>query len=189
MTAVFCVLSMASSAMAAKTLEYDILKEGEPIGKEVVTLQDKGGTTEVDVVTNTRVNVLFLNFVYDHQRKEIWKNGRMVFMDAKTNDDGDHHAYVLDAQDDNIALEVDGKQVHAEKGALPLTLWSKAVLDKTVLLSVIDAQPYKVKISALGDNHFKIDGDVNRELWFADDGYLQKAAFKRKGFLIEFVRK
>lgn len=180
---------MSKSVLAAQTLEYTILKEGEPIGHENVVIDMDGDKTIVDVETETHVKVLFLNFNYEHKRKETWLSNELVSMQSKTNDDGSPHTYNLTRQGDVLALNVDGKDVSADKDALPLTLWGKAALNRKVLLSVIDAQPYKVETTQLGENHYKVSGDIERELWFSKDGYLEKAAFKRKGFLIEFLRK
>jgi hypothetical protein len=37
-------------------------------------------------------------------------------------------------------------------------------------------------------DHFRITGDVERDLWYGADGYLLKAAFQRSGYPIEVVR-
>ncbi|GGF55456.1 hypothetical protein GCM10011332_06070 [Terasakiella brassicae] len=184
-----CALVVSHAAMAATTLEYAILKEGEPIGKEVVVINDSDKGVNVDVVTKTNVKMLFLEFNYEHQRREVWENGELVSMHSRTNDDGTHHEYSVTRQTDGLQVLYDGKNKNFDAKALPLSLWSKAALYRNVLFSVIDAEPFKTQTVALDDNHFKIDGDITRELWFADDGYLQKAAFKRKGFLIELLRK
>jgi len=180
---------VATVAQAAQSLEYAILKEGEPIGKEVVVINDTPNGQNVDVFTQTNVKLLFLEFNYEHQRREVWENGKLVEMEAKTNDDGSHHEYRLIREGDALVVHGKEKQTRFDGNALPLSLWSKAALNRPLLLSVIDGEPFKIETTQLADNHFRIDGDITRELWFADDGYLQKAAFKRKGFLIEFLRK
>jgi len=184
-----CAFLVSQAAWAATTLEYTILKEGEPIGKEVVAINDTDKGYNVDVVTQTNVKMLFLEFNYEHQRHEVWENGELVAMQSRTNDDGTHHEYNVTRTADGLQVMYDGKRKTFDLKSLPLSLWSKAALNRPVLFSVIDAEPYKIETKALGEDHFKIDGEITRELWFADDGYLEKAAFKRKGFLIEFVRK
>lgn len=180
---------VATVAQAAQSLEYAILKEGEPIGKEVVVINDKPNGQNVDVFTQTNVKLLFLEFNYEHERREVWEDGELVAMEAKTNDDGSHHEYRLSRDGEALVLHAKEKETRYDGSALPLSLWSKAALNRPILLSVIDGEPFKTKTTELGENHYRIDGDITRELWFADDGYLQKAAFKRKGFLIEFLRK
>lgn len=184
-----CMSVAASAVQAATTLEYAILKEGEPIGKEVVVVNEDAKGFNVDVVTQTNVKVLFMEFNYEHQRREVWENGELVSMHAKTNDDGSHHEYSVSRDPNGLKVQYAGKEKQFDAKAMPLSLWSKAALYRSTLFSVIDAEPFKTQTVALGENHFKIDGDITRELWFADDGYLQKAAFTRKGFLIEFLRK
>lgn len=178
----------ALAADAASVLEYKILKEGEPIGTETVTLNEVDGRTMVDVKTETHVQVLFLKFDYSHERREIWKDGQLLSVTSRTNDDGTPHHYELLRGEDGFGLMKNGKKQKLDETVLPLTLWTKAVVDRPVLLSVIDAEPYKVTTTKVGDNHYKMEGDIQRELWFSKDGYLQKVAFKRKGFDIELQR-
>ncbi|WP_417797545.1 DUF6134 family protein [Terasakiella pusilla] len=178
----------ALAADAASVLEYTILKEGKAIGSETVTLNKMDGRTLVDVKTETHVQVLFLKFDYSHERREIWKDGELLSVTSRTNDDGTPHHYELLRSEDGFGLMKNGKKEILDPSVLPLTLWTKAVVDRPVLLSVIDAEPYKVTTQKLGENHYKMDGDIQRELWFAEDGYLQKVAFKRKGFDIELQR-
>ena len=188
LVALGCTL-LPQFAKAETTLEYDILKEGEPIGREIVRISKEGGETKVNVSTQTDVKVLFLEFHYKHERNEVWKGNELISVVSQTNDDGTEHQYQLQKADGAYLIKVNGEDQTADLDTLPLTLWTKAVLNHPTLLSVIDAQPYQVSTVPVDEGHYRLDGDIQRELWFSKDGYLQKAAFKRKGFLIEFLRK
>ncbi|WP_431860556.1 DUF6134 family protein [Azospirillum sp.] len=193
----------AGSPQAAepKVLTYSILMDGSPVGQEQVRVQPQGDTVKVDVTASTRVKVLFLNFRYDHERQEVWRGGKLESMQARTDDDGKPHSIEMARKGDAWALTVDGKAATAVPTALPLTLWTPEVLKRPTLLSVIDAQPYSVTSQALGTatvdlgtrkveaQHHRISGGVDRDLWYAADGTLLKAQFKRSGYDVVYLLK
>lgn len=180
---------------------YSILMDGSPVGQEQVRVQPQGDTVTVNVTASTRVKVLFLNFRYDHQRQEVWRGGRLESMHARTDDDGKPHSVEMTRKGDGWALTVDGKTSAAAASALPLTLWTPEVLKRPTLLSVIDAQPYPVTVQALGvetldlgsrtveAQRHRISGGIDRDLWYAADGTLLKAQFKRSGYDVVYLLK
>ncbi len=181
-------------------LGYSIRKEGEPIGQERVTINRDGDAALVEVRTTTRAKVLFLEFRYDHNRREEWRGGRLVRMVADTDDDGTKSKLEAVRKDGGWTFTVNGQSAERPGDALPLTLWGRAILDRKELFSIIDAKPYGVQVAALGNEtvnvdgtaqqaeHFRITGDVERDLWYGADGYLLRAAFQRSGYPIEVVR-
>lgn len=191
----------AAAQGTARTLTYQILMGEDPIGSEQVTIDPQGDRTRVTVTATTRVKVLFINFRYDHKREELWKGGILESMTATTDDDGTPHRIEMAREAGGYRLTVDGKTQQAPAGTLPLTLWTPQVLKHTQLLSVIDGAPYKVTARKVGAEsveaggkaqeaaHHRIEGDVERDLWFAADGTLLKTRFKRSGYDITYVLK
>jgi hypothetical protein len=190
-----------SSASASESLNFRVLKDGEPIGYEKVEVIPTATGQTVKVETLTDVRVLFLQFHYDHQRTEQWQDEKLVSVETTTNDDGIHYTYQASFEQDCYAIA--GKGVgkrDACDSAWPLTLWSEDVTDKTALFSVINAEPYTVKTEKVGAEtvvvedreipatHYTMSGDVTRDLWYDTDGKLLKTSFKRKGYDIDFIR-
>lgn len=194
-------LLMASAAGAETTsFSYGIRKEGEPIGREQVRISPQDGGAVVEVETRTRAKVLFLDFHYDHRRREEWRGNTLVRMVADTDDDGTRSHLEAVQADGGWQFTVNGQATHRPGDLLPLTLWGRSVVGKTDLFSIIDAKPYRVKVVSLGTEpvlvggktvpaeHFRMTGDVERDLWYGEDGYLLRAAFQRSGYAIEMVR-
>lgn len=194
-------LGAISSAHADETLNYQVLKDGEPIGFETVEITDTPDGYTAAITTRTDVKVLFLQFQYGHSRLEKWRNDQLVSVDTDTNDDGSPYTYK--AEYEGGCFEVAGKGVakrDACDGAWPLTLWREDVTTKTSLYSVINAEPYAVTTRKTGTEtlainnreipatHYVMTGDVQRDLWYGDDGRLLKTSFKRKGYDIDFIR-
>lgn len=195
--------AVAPVALAADrvSLGFDIRKEGESIGKEQVRIaRADDGTAVVDVQTKTRAKVLFLEFRYDHSRREEWRNGAMVHMVADTDDDGSKFHLEAERSAGGWNFSVNGQASERPGDLLPLTLWGRSILEKSELFSIIDAKPYKVKVEALGSEqvsvggqmvtaeHFRMSGGVERDLWYGSDGFLLRATFQRSGYPIEIVR-
>ncbi|MCW2246130.1 hypothetical protein M2352_001721 [Azospirillum fermentarium] len=193
----------AASAADARTDRYTILKDGDPIGTEDIRFEPQGDTLKVSVTTTTRVKVLFVNFRYDHKRDEVWRGGTLESVTATTDDDGTPHTLALArGKDGGYTLTVDGKTSALPATTLPLTLWTREVLKRPVLLSVIDGHPYQVRSDSVGSEtvttaggqaiptqHHRIGGEVERDLWFAADGRLVKTQFKRSGYDIVYLLK
>lgn len=199
--ALTAAVATAQPAWAELTaLDYDIRKEGEPIGREQVRINQQDGAATVEVQTRTRAKVLFMEFHYDHSRREEWRDGALVRMVADTDDDGTRSRLEVSRSPSGWTLAVNGQPSQRAGDLLPLTLWGRAVLDKRELFSVIDAKPYRVKVEPLGAEtlsiggrpvsaeHFRMTGDVERDLWYGADGYLVRATFQRAGYAIEMVR-
>lgn len=200
MAAAFAVSAALPARAETVALDYDIRKEGEPIGREHVRINRQDGIATVEVQTRTRAKVLFLEFHYDHGRREEWRDGVLVRMVADTDDDGTKSHLDATRSDSGWDFTVNNQPSQRSGDLLPLTLWGRAVLDKTELFSVIDAKPYRVRVASLGAenitidgrtvvaDHFRITGDVERDLWYGANGYLVRAAFQRSGYAIEMVR-
>lgn len=193
----------AAEAAEARTDRYTILKDGDPIGTEDIRFEPQGDALKVSVTTTTRVKVLFVNFRYAHKRDEVWRGGRLESVTATTDDDGTPHSLsMVRGADGGYSLTVDGKTSPQPADALPLTLWTREVLKRPVLLSVIDGRPYQVHSESVGSEtvttaggqaiptqHHRIGGEVERDLWFAADGRLVKTRFTRSGYDIVYLLK
>jgi hypothetical protein len=202
MVALSPLAALAQDGQAATTtLRYEIRMEGDPIGTETVTVANQGPQRTVTVETTTEAQVLFFTFHYTHQRTEQWADGQLTAMTAHTDDDGtvtDLAARALTGA--GWHFTVNGTASERGEQSLPLTLWTSAVIQQDHLFSVIDAAPYAVQVAALGAEplaigsrtaeaqHYKMTGDVSRELWFDDEGHLLRTTFTRKGYPIEIVR-
>lgn len=194
------ILTAPVSAAAAQPISYVILKDGEPIGHETLAITKDGDQTTVEVRTETRVKVLFLDFHYSHRREEIWRAGQLQHMVADTDDDGTIHHIEVTRGRGGTTLTLDGVVKDMPDEALPLSLWSKAILDRKILYGVSDAAPYHVTIQSLGAGsvahndqetaaeRYRISGEVERDLWYGSDGLLLKTTFERRGYPIEIVR-
>lgn len=181
-------------------LNYEIRKDGQVIGREDVSVDRRGDDLVVEVETHSRTTVLFMAFAFDHKRREEWRDGRLVRVVADTNDDGTTTELEAVRGDSSWRVVVNGTAGERPANAFPASLWTVKAVEAAALFGTIDAAPYQVRVSSRGDEsitvmggtvvarHYRLDGDLERDLWYGADGTLLKTTFKRKGFPIEFVR-
>jgi len=194
----FVTLTAAQAAMPEK-LSYVMLKEGEPVGTHTFAFTQQGDALQVDAESHSKAKVFFMTFIYDHTRRETWKDGQFESLVSKTDDDGTPHEVSVSRQDDAIVGTADGTAVSLTADALPVTLWNKAVLKTGTLYSALDMGPMKVKVTGpkretvkingqdMEADYYFMEGDLVRHLWYAPDGTFLKTEFKKKGFKIEWV--
>lgn len=200
LAAAIAALTGAASAWAEpQVLHYEIRKDGEAIGSEIVRIDSQGTDLVVDVENHSRATVLFMDFVFDQRRHEEWRGAALRKMTSRTNDDGTVTQLEVRHGADGWAITVNGAGVNRPVDALPASLWTDKVVGTSSLFGTIDATAYAVQVTNLGQEnlplggrmlsaaHYRLSGDLERELWYGADGTLLKTSFKRKGFPIEFV--
>jgi hypothetical protein len=161
---------------------FDIFRDGNKIGTEVVEIDKDRDTTNITFTTHISVVVLFIQaYHFDHSATETWTGGRFVSYKALTDDNGTKHSVTAIAAGDKVDLEVDGKQSEAAPDLLPASWWNKDFLNRTDMLDSETGRLISIKVTDLGDetlvqngakieaHHYKISGDLDRDLWFDGD--------------------
>ena len=193
-----------SVALHAETLHFDVTRDGSPIGHHIFTFSGDDNERHVDVSTRLKVKALFVTvFRYEHDRKEVWKKGKLVSLKSKTHNDGSDETL-------NVTREGHEFQMVNHKGigqnidattTLPVTLWTSKITDLTSLFSALDGRNYQVAFEKVGTDtvsinytkvhttHYKMTGDLERDLWYDDQNRLVKVAFMKNGSKIIYIRK
>jgi len=193
------LMSVASfdAQAASKTLEYTVLRDGKPIGTHAYTIDTNGADTQVQVSTDIQVKVLFITaYKFKHNSQEVWSNGRLVSLKSTTDDDGTDKALTAKAEDGKITLDsmVKGqdRRQFAAAAAIPASLWNPAIVTQTAIVNTLDGKLMKVKVANVGSeqvdaggakvtaHHYKISGELTRDLWFDDAGRLVRVSFPDK---------
>src|SRR5450755_3651225 len=74
---------------AARSWHFAALLDGKHIGEHDFVLARHGDEVVVDNVAHFKVVVAFIPlYVYDHQNHEVWRNGCVVSVSSRTNDNG-----------------------------------------------------------------------------------------------------
>lgn len=191
--------------LAQEILEYDILRDGAVIGEQLVEIQEGGqgqGMT-VEVSQTIEVKALFV-VLYNryHKRQETWEDGRIVAIEAETDDDGDLYDLTIVAEDGGYTRTVNGetRTFGDDYGFAPD--WNLAAAGERKALSAQTDEIYDpLYLEKLGEEELSLpsgryrterwqaSGDFERDLWYDGDGRLVRMLFESRGSEIEYRRR
>ncbi len=172
---------------AAKTHQsYDIIRQGDTIGVNTVDVERRGDTVQVKIGTKILVKVMFIEaYRFDHDSTETWKAGQLVAFQSETNDNGTKHKVSVTSAADKLDILADGKHIDAPLTLRPASFWDKSFDAQKELFDPKNGKRLAVQIKDLGDDkiavhgaqrqarHYKISGDMQRDVWFDGDVLLR----------------
>lgn len=174
-------------------LDFTVFRNGDPIGHHEITVEQTADSETVAIKTNIVVEVAYIPvYRFEHTGREVWRNGRLISLRSKTNDDGDKHTLDVSAKADHLDVDGDGATSSADVNILPASLWNHDIVGKTILLNTLTGKQMSVAVSDLGADtitahgatiaahHYKLTGDLKRELWYDQSNTLVQVKLKAK---------
>ncbi|MFV1743662.1 MULTISPECIES: DUF6134 family protein [unclassified Phaeobacter] len=169
-------------------LSFDVVRKGKDIGDHTYSFSGAGNSFTVTVATDIAVKIPLIRttaYSFQHASVEQWKGGKLQNISSKTNDDGEPH-----------------QLKSANNGTLPASLWNDDIVRSQQLMNTIDGKIMKVRVADLGNetvmtkrgavavHHYRMSGDLARDLWYDADGNLAQVAFKADdGSTVMYIRK
>lgn len=186
-------------------LTFTVLRDGTEIGQHRLRFQRDGLDLIVDIDTDLQVRLagILPVFRFQHEGREVWRNGRLISMDTRTNDDGTRDFVRGRAIGESFAIESAGKRALMKPDILPTSYWNRSLVEhrKLELLNSQDGRTLSVEIQPAGEElveaagmlvwaqRYLIRGDLDQEIWFDGDGAWVKGRFRAfDGSLIEYRR-
>ena len=185
-------------------IEFDIYRNNKHIGTHVFSFKKSEGQLAVESEINFEIKKLGIVFYRYHVKgTEIYKEGKLIKFNSKTNQN-DKHKYV------NLKLEdgeytIDGSSY---KGKVPVdyvlgTWWNHSIVKAKAQISAVSGRIIKQKVTFLGKETIKFgdksyntlhynfsstdkklvkDKKLNTDVWY-DEETLNwvKASFEKKG--------
>ena len=185
-------------------IEFDIYRNNKHIGTHIFSFKKLEGQLTVESEINFEIKKLGIVFYSYHVKgTEIYKAGKLIKFNSKTNQN-DKHKYV------NLKLEdgeytIDGSSY---KGKTPVTYvlgtwWNHSIVEAKAQISAVSGRIIKQKVTFLGketikfgdksynalhynfsstDKKLKKDKKLNTDVWY-DEKTLNwvKATFNKKG--------
>lgn len=186
------VIGPASAATAPTgDLSFTVLRNGDRIGTDVLSFEKRSNQMIVHVKTDIAVKIAFITvYRFTHRSREVWTNGRMTFIESRTNDDGTHHTLHAEARNGELVVDGDNKQSIAPAQIVPASLWDHDIVKSRTLLDTLNGTQMTINVRDLGPEqvmvrgqpttarHYVLTGQLNRELWYDNRGVLVQAKFK-----------
>ncbi len=185
----------------ADALNFRVLRDGDPIGSHRVSFRRVGEETHVHIALELEIGFGFITlFRYEHENREVWRDGRLLSLDARTHDDGDEHWVKARAGDAGLEVEGSTGRYLAPADTLPTSYWNKAMVGQTRLLDTQSGRLIDVEVKpagrerivvggrAIDAQRYEISGDLQASLWYDLDDRWIGMAFTARGSGIDYER-
>jgi hypothetical protein len=182
-------------------IRFDVLRDGDKVGAHVVRFARDRDTLFVHSKFDLAIRLLgFTIYDYRYVSRALWRDGRLIELEARTDDDGKEHW--VRAGVDGEGLEVNGPagRFVAPMDVLPTNHWNAVVLGSDRVLNTLTGNLNRVEIVDLGDavvetaagrraaRHFRYTGELETEVWYDARGRWVKLRFQAKdGSTIDYV--
>jgi hypothetical protein len=187
---------------AAGTVEYRIdHSKYDEIGSHVVSFSRNGADLVVDVAINIEVKILFITLhSLVSERRETWRDGRMVAYAAHTDENSDLVDVSARAEGGKLIVEGPGGRAEADGSVFPTHPWNPEIVSGTVQMDTKTGKLLNVSVAPAGaeaivvggraveTRKYKVTGDMERELWFDGDGNWIQLRFPKDGETLTFTR-
>lgn len=172
----------AQAGEGAYDAAFEILRRGQPIGFHVVDVEQTADGFVVDTRIEMKVKFGPIPvYRYEHVSHEVWRDGDVVSIDSRTNDNGDKHSVVAARENDILMIDATGFKGPAPEGAFPSSYWNKAITRTTTLLNTQTGELIDVTVLKKGvtqspggtpAEQFMLAGTVALNLWYNGDQWV-----------------
>lgn len=180
-----------SNAPATDKLAFEVLRKGKPIGTHTIAFTPNGNNLQVDIDIRLDVKFLMFNaYSYRHKNQEIWRDGRLVQIETKTDDDGENFFVNGRANGEGFDVNSSAGEATAPATIIPTSYWDPAIVEQNKLLNTQNGELLEVSVASgdeteivVGDEtvdarHYVMSGDLDLELWYDSDGILSRIRFE-----------
>jgi len=191
--AILTTLMLPAAALANPTLEtykYAINRNGEQIGTHTIELMRNGQETLVNISTRVEVKIMLITaYRFEQDESERWITGRLVSLNAVTNDNGTYHKLEVGQKGSVLQVDADGKATQADGSVIPNSLWNTSLLRQAVTLNIRDGSVAHISVVDDGvedvmvrgepakAHHYAIQGPFPEDVWYDEQGHLIQAQF------------
>jgi hypothetical protein len=169
---------------------YRVRRNGDPVGEHVATFARDGPELRVTNDIELVVTVIGIPvYRYEHRNEEIWRHGILQSASSRTNKDGKKFDLTAERRDGTLHVEGRKGKLSLDGDVLTTSLWHPDTPKVTQLLDIEDGVVKDVRATEKGRErvsgprgklaawHYRINGDMTRDLWYGDECRLLRVAF------------
>jgi len=174
-----------------ETMKFSVTRDDTPIGTNTIDVEQKGVDTNVQIVTHVAVGVAFITlYKFDQTETEQWTNGRLLAMNAVTDDNGKVHHTNANNLGGKLVVDGDGQVQKVAPTILPASLWNPAMLTQSVALNPEDGRVVPLSVVDRGEDtlsvagraeqahHYVITTTFSQDVWYDASHRLVKMELK-----------
>lgn len=188
---VAALLGPAQAEPNRVSIDFAVMRNGSQIGTDKIRLGHEGAETTVQNDTHIAVGLgSLILYRYDQNETERWADGRLVALNAKTDNNGTEHSTSAAAKDGKIVIRVDDKVSEAPPTAIPLSLWNSEAVNSNVAFDPEDGRIQAMKVIDRGEekvvvrgrecpaHHYQLVTKFPQDVWYDDNNDLVQVELK-----------
>jgi hypothetical protein len=174
------------------SVNFAVMRNGTQIGTNSIRFVHDGTDITVQMVTHIKVGIAFLTlYQFDQTESEHWADGRLLAMNATTDDNGTIHRASAAARDGRIVVQCDGKVSATPPASIvPFNLWDPILVAQNVALDTRNGDLEPIHVEDRGEANILVQGHMRRahhyqivatfpqDVWYDDNDELVRVELK-----------
>lgn len=150
----------AAAAEITRKLSFDVFLDDRAIGSHGFELAPAGDGIRMETRAEFQVRLLLITaFSYDHRNIEIWRNGCLQSIDARTDSNGKRYSVRGEARDDAFFVATTGGERRLGDCVATFAYWDRELLlQQRNLLNSQTGEYVPVRVEPLGRDRIRIGG-------------------------------
>ena len=187
-------------------LNFDVKRGNSDFGYHNLTFREEGDRLYVTTEVKLRAGLGPITvFRYDHQSEEIWENGQLISLQARTYKDDEWLSVNVYKEDDNLVVEgtrPGGETFTREAAldALPSSHWFGYPQETQSLINTETGEDMPVEITPLPQRNYDtarqsvpvsgltMVGTLSVDLYYDEAGLWAGCQFEARGQSIRYIR-
>lgn len=171
------------------------------IGWHRVEFSCEHGTLVVETRLRIEVKILLATaYRREAEWREVWRDDQLIAFEGTTVDNGESYEVRARLEGDRMIIEGASGRIEVPATVVPDHPWNAKVIDRPLRFDVrdgylleVEARPAGEEMIAAGGREilaqkYVVSGDLQRELWYAEDGRWLRWQFERAGGKITLTR-
>lgn len=176
-------LPATAAPSAAGRTEFEVLRNGQPFGRHVITVSGAGDSLTAQSLLTMSAGVGPLTvFRYEQSCTETWTAGALAGLRCSTLKDGRRLRVSAEREQDVLHVSGARGQTTFPLGTFPTSWWTRPPVAASSLLNTETGQPMRVRVTRIGREtievagqriqaeHFRVQGTVTADLWYDESG-------------------
>jgi hypothetical protein len=186
-----CMTDIASAAPGRT--DFEILMNGRPVGRHVVTVTEAAGITTARIAIDMAGRVGPIGFTYMHRCEEQWRGNQLINLVCSDRENRSTRTVSGALEGANFVVNGSGFRGNAPASILPTSWWRSATLRQGRVVNTRDGKLSPISATRIGNEiltiggapvqatHYRIRGPVTTDLWYDASGRWVGNAFRIAG--------
>ncbi|MEM8791209.1 MAG: DUF6134 family protein [Pseudomonadota bacterium] len=176
------VVPAAARATERATRRFTVLRSGDEIGFHQLSATLTEDRFEIDITIDLRVRLLGITaYRYELINREVWRDGRIVSVDSRVNDDGTKEFCKITNTGDELAVVGSRFSGNAPLESVTTSYYNTAFLERRPWISTQSGDPLEIDVAAAGPGTWKVSGELETQLLYDDRGEWMGSNFDAGG--------